>query len=170
MSKPTITKIWLGGLLVFVAGLVVAGIGVGLMLANGGSWTPALSGSGYNFVPRIDGYFWSTIWLIVAGSLVALVGGTAQLVALIGALINTYQLPDRTWFVVLLAGGLIGLTVGLVGFAAMLAYVIAGPEAHALESPSPLHAPPLAPPPPRMPAPPEAPGAYSERTGTLVPS
>jgi hypothetical protein len=165
MNKPTITKIWLGGLLEFVVGLVIVGIGVGLMLANGGSWTPASSGSGYDFVPRVDSYFWSTVWMIVAGSLVALVGGTAQLVALIGALINTYQLPDRTWFVVLLAGGLIGLAVNLVGFAAMLAYVIAGPDAHALE---PLvHVPPLAP--PRMPAD-TTPDAYRERVGTLVPS
>jgi len=162
MNKSTITKIWLGGLLVFVVGLVIAGIGVGLMLANGGSWSPAPYSSGYNFAPRIDGYFWSTVWLIVAGS----VGGTAQLVALIGALINTYQLPDRTWFVVLLAGGLIGLAVNLVGFATMLAYVIAGPDAHALEPVVP--APPLAP--PRMPTPDPTPEAYRERTGMLVPS
>jgi hypothetical protein len=45
-----------------------------------------------------------------------------------GALVNTYRLQDKTWFAVLLAGGLLGLAFGLLGFAAMVAYLVAGPD------------------------------------------
>lgn len=128
MTKSTITRTWIAGLIVIVAGLIVGGLGVGLMLAYGGTYTPAVSGSGYDFVPRIDGFFWTTIALMVAGFGAALIGGVLQLVAWIGALIGTYALADKTWFVVLLAGGLAGLAFGLVGFAVMVAYLIAGPD------------------------------------------
>lgn len=168
MTKPIITRIWLGGLVAIAAGLVIAGIGVTLMLTSGGTFTPAASGSGYDFVPRLDSFFWMTVMLTVIGGGVAIVGGIAQLAALVGALVNTYQLPDRTWFVVLLAGGLIGLTIGLVGFAAMAAYVIAGPDALALPQASmPPQNAPQRPPAPPMPTP--TPEAYPERAGTLVP-
>ncbi len=188
MTKPTITRIWLGGLLGFVAGLVVAGIGLTLMLVYSGTWVPAASGSGSEFIPRTDGFFWSTVALVVIGGVIVLAGATAQLVALIGALVNTYRLPDRTWFVVLLVGGLLGLSVGVVGFAAMLAYVIAGPDALTHETAPHLPVPPMpispTPAPPRAapsppapslpvtpPASPPAPEAatLSERSDTLVP-
>jgi hypothetical protein len=44
-------------------------------------------------------------------------------VAWIGALLNTAQLDDKTWFVVLLLLGLFSF-----GLLAMIAYVIAGPD------------------------------------------
>jgi hypothetical protein len=47
----------------------------------------------------------------------------AQFVAWIGAVLNTAQLVDKTWFVVLLVAGLVSL-----GFVATLAYVLAGPD------------------------------------------
>jgi hypothetical protein len=170
MTQPTITRIWLGGLVAIAVGLVIAGIGVSMMLTNGGTFTPAASGSGYDFFPRLDSYFWTTVTVTVIGGVVALVGGTAQLTALIGALVNTYRLSDRTWFVVLLVGGLIGLTVGFVGFAVMAAYVIAGPDALAIE---PAQVPPTPAPPPWAPPPapyqPPAPEQTNEHTGTLVP-
>ena len=135
MTKSTITKIWIAGLLVLVAGLLVGGAGVGLMLASGGQFTPAPSGNGYEFVPRLDGVFWTTISLMLVGFTAAVVGGIMQLAAWIGALVNTYQLQDRTWFAVLLAGGLLGLAFGLVGFATMVAYVVAGPDGMAVRPP-----------------------------------
>lgn len=60
------------------------------------------------------------------------VGITLQLVAWIGALVNTYRLEEKTWFAILLAGGIIGLGFGLVGFAVMIAYVVAGPDGMAV--------------------------------------
>ena len=47
----------------------------------------------------------------------------AQFVAWIGAVLNTAQLHDNTWFVVLLVAGLLSF-----GFIAMLIYIIAGPN------------------------------------------
>jgi hypothetical protein len=131
MNKPTITRIWLAGLIALAAGLIVGGLGLGLMLAYGGHYTP--TGSGYEFVPTVDGFFWMTVGVMVVGFALAVMGGVAQLAAWIGALVNTYQLEDKAWFIVLLAGGLLGLSFGLVGFAAMVAYVVAGPDAMAVE-------------------------------------
>jgi hypothetical protein len=128
MAKTTITKTWIAGVILMAAGLLVGGVSLGLMLAYGGQFTPAPSGSGYDFTPRLDGFFWTMVGLMIAGFAVAAIGGIVQLTAWIGALVNTYQLADRTWFVVLLAGGLLGLAFGIVGFAAMVAYVIAGPD------------------------------------------
>lgn len=128
MRKSTITKTWIAGVILMAAGLLVGGVSLGLMLAYGGQFTPAPSGNGYDFTPRLDGFFWTMVSLMIAGFAVAAIGGIVQLTAWIGALINTYQLADRTWFVVLLAGGLLGLAFGIVGFAAMVAYVIAGPD------------------------------------------
>ena len=151
MTKATITKIWIAGLIVLVAGLLVGGAGVGLMLAYGGQFTPAPVGNGYEFVPRLDGVFWTTISLMLVGFTAAVVGGIMQLAAWIGALVNTYQLQDKTWFAVLLAGGLLGLAFGLVGFATMVAYVVAGPDGMAGRQPD---SSPVAPP----------------RSGTFVPA
>lgn len=128
MTKSAITRLWLAGVIVFVAGMIMGGISLGLMLANGGHFVPAASGNGSDFVPTIDSYFWTTLGVMIAGFGIAAVGGIVQLAAWIGALVNTYQLADRTWFVVLLAGGLLGLAFGLIGFAAMVAYVVAGPD------------------------------------------
>lgn len=154
MTKRTITRIWLVGFIGLAAGLLVGGLGIGLMLGFGGTYTLAPSGSGYDFAPRIDGFFWAMVSLMIVGLAVAAAGGIAQLAAWIGALVNTYQLQDKTWFVVLLVGGLLGLTVGLIGFATMVAYLVAGPDGQTIRS---LRETPLAPP-------------LAEEARTLVPT
>ena len=136
MNKPTITKIWLGGLIGLALGLLVGGLGLGLLLAYGGQYTPAPAGNGYDFVPTVNAFFWMAIGMMVAGFTVAAAGGAAQLAAWIGALVNTYQLEDKAWFIVLLAGGLLGLSFGLIQFAVMVAYLVAGPDSMPLEQPS----------------------------------
>jgi hypothetical protein len=128
MRKSTVTRTWLGGFVLLALGLLVAGISIGLMLAYGGSFTKAANGNGYDFLPRYDSFFWTTIGIMIGGFVGAAVGGLVQLAAWIGALVNTYQLQDKTWFAILVAGGLLGLAFGLIGFAAMVAYLIAGPD------------------------------------------
>jgi hypothetical protein len=150
MTKSTITRTWIGGLAALALGLVIAAFAIVLMLAYGGSFTAAPSGNGYNFVPSFDGFFWTMVALVIAGFSVTALGGIVQLAAWIGALVNTYTLQDRTWFAVLLAGGLLGLAFGLLGFAAMVAYLIAGPDGFAVRQP-------------RAPAP-------TSRPSTLVPT
>jgi hypothetical protein len=135
MTKVTITRIWIAGLIAGAAGLLIGGVGLGLMLAYGGHFTPAATGSGYDFVPTLNGFFWTTVGLMVAGFAVAAAGWAAQLAAWIGALINTYQLEEKIWFFALLAGGLLGLSFGLIQFAAMVAYLVAGPDGMALQQP-----------------------------------
>lgn len=133
MTKTTVTRVWIGGLLGIAAGLVLVGVSVGLMLAYGGHFVAAPSGEGYDFVPTTDGFFWSTIGFIVLGATIAIAGGIVQLVAWIGALVNTNRLTDRTWFTILLVGGLVGLIFAPIGFAAMVAYVMGGPDGMAVE-------------------------------------
>lgn len=134
MRKPTITKTWITGLIIFVVGLIIGGVSLGLMFAYGGSFAPSVSGQGQDFYPYLDGTFWTTVTFASLGFLIAAIGGIVQITAWIGSLINTYQLQDKTWFAVMLAGGLIGLAFSLVGLAAMIAYVIAGPDGMAPEA------------------------------------
>lgn len=135
MKKPTITKVWLIGVAVFIVGAIICGVALGLLFTNGGSYIPAASGSGYDFVPRTDSYFWTTLGFAIAGCVIAVAGAIAQLVAWVGAVINTYALRDKSWFYVVLIGGLIGLVFGLAQFAVMIAYVVAGPDGMATTEP-----------------------------------
>ncbi|HYU60491.1 MAG TPA: hypothetical protein VEK39_07015 [Solirubrobacterales bacterium] len=102
MSKPTITRL-------FVAALVAVAAGLVLVLAA--VWAAFASD------------LLVTVTLVVVGSLAMLAGAVAAVVSWIGALLNTAQLEDKTWFVSLLVLGLLG-----VGVLAMVAYVLAGPD------------------------------------------
>ncbi len=128
MTKSMITRTWIGGLAVFAAGIVVAIAGVFLMLAYGGTFTRIADTSSYDFEPSMNGFFWVTIGLIVAGGVLGLVGSVVQLVAWVGGLVNGYALPGKEWFLVLLVGGLLSIAFAPAGFAAMIAYVIAAPD------------------------------------------
>lgn len=127
MTKSTVTKTWIGGLAVFAAGIVLGIVGVFLMLAYGGTFTQIAGTSNYDFTPNMNGFFWTTIGLIVVGGLITLVGSIVQLAAWIGGLFNSYALPSKGWFVILLLGGVLSLAFAPIGFAAMLAYVVAAP-------------------------------------------
>ncbi len=145
MTKSTITKTWIGGLVMFAAGILVAALGVGLLLAYGGTFHQVTGNpNSYDFTPRIDGFFWTTITVMTLGGLFVLAGGIVQFVAWIGGLVNSYRLADRTWFVVLLTTGILSFFFALIGFGGMLAYVIAAPEGYA-ETKLPAAAPKLAP-------------------------
>jgi hypothetical protein len=128
MTKSLITKTWIGGLAVFAAGIIVAVVGVFLMLAYGGTFTQVAGTNDYNFDPNLNGFFWITIGLMVTGGVIAFIGSIAQFVAWVGGMINSYALPDRTWFAVLLIGGVLSFAFAPLGFAAMLAYVIGAPD------------------------------------------
>lgn len=128
MTKSAITKTWIAGLIVFAAGIVAAMIGVILMMGYGGTLEQIPGTDQYDFTPTVNGFFWTAVTVITAGGLMAAIGGIVQLAAWIAALVNSYLLPEKTWFVILLLGGVLGLAFGLVGFAAMVAFVIAAPD------------------------------------------
>src|ERR1700741_2916838 len=76
----------------------------------------------------MNGFFWVAVGVITIGGLIALLGGIVQLAAWVGACFNSYLLPSKAWFAVLLAGGLLSFVFAPIGFAAMLAYVVAAPD------------------------------------------
>lgn len=119
MSKSTVTRLFIGAAIAVSAGAVLAVAAVLLALAND---VFVIVGSDIVDV-RGGALAWSLLGLgIIAG--VAILGGLAAgLVAWIGALLNTWQLESRTWFAVLLLLGIFNL-----GFVAMIAYLIAGPD------------------------------------------
>ena len=119
MSKSMITRLFVGGIVAVVAGIVLATAAFLWALAAG-----VFVWSGADIVEITS--TGATAGLIVAGSVAVLAmagGAIAGLVAWIGALINTVALDDKAWFIVLLVTGLLSF-----GFIAMIAYVIAGPD------------------------------------------
>jgi hypothetical protein len=119
MSKSTVTRLFIGGVIAAGAGAIFAIIAVALALAND---VFVMSGSE---IVRIQGgaVSWALIGLGVVGGLAVAGGLMAGLVSWIGALLNTWQRESKGWFV-----GLLLLGIFNFGFFAMIAYVIAGPD------------------------------------------
>jgi MFS family permease len=122
MTKTTVTRLFIGAGLAMIAGAVLAVASVSIAIANdvfvmNGSDIVGLRGSALG---------WTSLGFGTVGVL-AIVGGlTAGLVAWIGALLNTWQLESKAWFIGLLLLGIFNL-----GFFAMVAYLIAGPDGKA---------------------------------------
>jgi hypothetical protein len=118
MSKATITRLFVGAVLAVIVGLLVALAAVIAALAGG-----AITIGGPAVITVNGGAFAGTaIWLVIGFGAVA-AGALAAIASWIGALLNTMQLEDKTWFVALLVLGLLSL-----GWVAMAAYVLAGPD------------------------------------------
>jgi hypothetical protein len=85
---------------------------------------------------RSSALAWSSLGLGVAGLLAFTGGLIAGLVSWIGALLNTWQLDSKAWFI-----GLLLLGIFNFGFFAMVAYLIAGPDGKAAAAARELQAP-----------------------------
>jgi MFS family permease len=126
MTKATVTKLFIGAGIAMIAGAVLAVTSVWIAIANdvfvmNGSDVVGLRGSAVG---------WASLGLGIVGIL-AIVGGLISgLVAWIGALLNTWQLDSKAWFIGLLLLGIFNL-----GFFAMVAYLIAGPDGKASVTP-----------------------------------
>lgn len=119
MTKAVVTRLFLGGIVAIVAGLVLGFSAVWAAYSAGGFVMDGPDVTGIRSIP----YAWAMVAAAIVG-IVAIIGGAvAGLVAWIGALLNTAQLADKTWFIVLLVLGLMSF-----GSLAMIAYVIAGPD------------------------------------------
>jgi hypothetical protein len=119
VAKPLITKLFVGGIVAVIAGIFLAAIAMIAALAAGAIVVNGPAPSSVEVTP----FGWTMIAVGALGALAMVIGSIAGLVAWIGALINTAQLDDKAWFVVLLVLGLLSF-----GFVAMIAYVIAGPD------------------------------------------
>jgi hypothetical protein len=131
MTKALVTRLFVGGIAAVIAGifLVLAAV-LGAFASN----VFEMNGSDVVGI-RSDGSAWALLGLMIVGIVGVIGGAIAGLVSWIGALLNTVQLEDKTWFVLLLVLGL--LSFGLV---AMIAYVIAGPDGARRENAVTLHA------------------------------
>ena len=118
MSKATVTGLFIGAALAVVVGLMVALAAVLAAVASG-----VVTIGGPAVITVYGGPFAGTlVWLVIASLLIA-AGALAAIASWIGALLNTVQLEDKTWFAALLVLGIFSL-----GWIAMIAYVVAGPD------------------------------------------
>ena len=119
MSKSTITRLFIGSGIAIIAGAVLATGAVWLAIANdtfvmNGSDIVGLRGSALG---------WTGLGLGLVGLAAVVAGFIGGLVSWIGALTNTWRLESKTWFAVLLLLGIFNL-----GFFAMVAYLLTGPD------------------------------------------
>jgi hypothetical protein len=119
MTRSLIVKLFWGSIIGLFAGLVLIGVSGGLAISNN---IFVMNGPDVTGI-RAGALSWTLLGLIGLAMLVLLFAGVAHFVAWIGAVLNTANLPDKTWFVVLLVLGLFGLVL-----IATIAYVIAGPD------------------------------------------
>jgi hypothetical protein len=119
VSKATIRKLFVGSLIALAGALVLlAGAGA-LAYANGSFVKDGPDIVGIHATP----FGWVMIALAAVAILVLIAAAITQFIAWVGAVLNTAQLQDKTWFIVLLVTGLLSF-----GFIAMIVYLIAGPE------------------------------------------
>ena len=119
MSKATVTRVFLGSVVAVIAGAVLAFAAVWVAYANGAFVMSGPDVVGVQWTPMA----WTIVGLGIVAALTMIAGFVGGLVSWIGALLNTAQFEDKTWFIVLLVLGLLSF-----GVVAMFAYVIAGPD------------------------------------------
>jgi hypothetical protein len=119
MSKASVTKLFISGLIAALAGAVLLIVAVAVALAND---VFVLNGSEIVDV-RATPLAGTMLGLGIVGLLTVVGGAIAGLISWIGALLNTAQMPGKGWFV-----GLLLLGIFNFGFFAMIAYLVAGPD------------------------------------------
>jgi hypothetical protein len=121
MSKQTINRIFIGSVIAVVAGGILAIAAVTIAFANG---VFVMEGPDVVGV-RGTTLAWTMVGVGIIAALVIIGGFVGGFISWIGALLNTAQLDDKVWFLLLLLLGIWNL-----GVIAMIAYVIAGPDGH----------------------------------------
>jgi|1186.fasta_scaffold132275_2 hypothetical protein len=114
-----VTRTFVGSVVAFAAGLVLLVVAGGVAYARGSFIMDGPDVVGVQSTP----FGWSMVALAVLAVLTMVAAMVAQFVAWLGAVMNTAQLEDKTWFVVLLVLGLLSF-----GFIAMIVYIAAGPD------------------------------------------
>jgi hypothetical protein len=127
VSKSTVTRLFLSGLIAAAAGAVVIIATVSLAFANG---VFVMDGSKVVDIQQ-SGLAFGLLGFTIIGALAIAGGAIAGLVSWIGALINTWHVESKAWFV-----GLLLLGIFNFGFFAMIAYVLAGPDGKRMASAS----------------------------------
>jgi hypothetical protein len=119
VSKSTVTRLFLASVIAVLAGLI---LGFAAILVALGSESLVMDGPDVIGIES-TGLAWSLV-VVASVAVLAMIGGAITgMVSWIGALLNTAQLEDKTWFIILLVLGLLSF-----GLFAMIAYVIGGPD------------------------------------------
>jgi hypothetical protein len=119
MSKATVVQLFVGSVIAVIAGAVLAFAAMWIGYANGMFVMQGPDVVGMESTP----FAWTMAGLALVAFLAMMGGFIGGLVSWIGALLNTAQVEDKTWFILLLVLGLFSF-----GVVAMIAYVIAGPD------------------------------------------
>jgi len=128
MFKATVTRLFIGSLIALGAGAIVSILAIALAIANN-----VFVMDGSDIAAIQDGPLaWALLGLAFLGGLTAAGGVIAGFIAWIGAVLNTWQLESKAWFVALVLTGIFNF-----GFIAMLIYVIAGPDGKAARTAQP---------------------------------
>ncbi|HJW21187.1 MAG TPA: hypothetical protein VJ506_02035 [Candidatus Limnocylindrales bacterium] len=118
MSKAAIARLFKVAVAFVVTG-AVSGAAVWIWaVANG-----AIALGGPQFVTFNPATIGGAIVGLTVASLLTSAGTVAAVVSWAGALLNTSRLENKTWFITLLGLGLVSL-----GWVAMIAYIVKGPE------------------------------------------
>ena len=124
MSKPLITTLVKIAVALVIAGAVTWIVVAITALANG-----AIGFGGPQFITIDAGPFAAAVVGMTFASALVGVGTAIVVAAWVGALMNTARLDDKTWFVALLALGLVSLA-----WVAMIVYVLKGPDSTTVEA------------------------------------
>jgi hypothetical protein len=135
MTKRTITILWLTGVGVMIVGGLLALFSFLALASHIGAFTGT-----YRYTTHVpDSTFWALVSFIILGGIAVLGGIVVQIVAWIGAVLNTNRLVDKTWFNILLWCGIAGIVLSLltglgalVGWVSMIVYLVGGPDGMAV--------------------------------------
>jgi MFS family permease len=119
VSKATVTRLFIGSIIAVAAGAILAIAAIAIAIVSD---VFVMSGNDVTGI-RSSGLAWSLIGLAIVGGLAIAGGLITGLVAWIGALLNTWQVESKAWFIALLLLGIFNF-----GFVAMIAYLLAGPD------------------------------------------
>jgi hypothetical protein len=126
VSKKLVVAIFVWSLLGMIASvaLIIAAIAVAVL-----SDSLIMQGDDVVGIERSPSLVAAVVMASV-GVLVLILASIGQFVAWVGAVVNTFALEDKAWFVILLVAGLVSL-----GFVATLIYVIIGPDGSKVTAP-----------------------------------
>ena len=119
MKKTTVTRLFVSSLIALIVGIILVAITAGLAFAD-----DAMIVNYVGVVTIQDNAIGMPLFVLGLFAALALVtAAVLGVVSWIGALLNTWRLDSKAWFIVLLLLGIFNF-----GWLAMIAYVFAGPD------------------------------------------
>ena len=119
MKKATVTRLFVSSLIALIVGTILVAITAGLAFAND---VLIVDGAGRATI-QDDAIGLPLFGLGLFAALAFLSAAILGVVSWIGALLNTWSLDSKAWFIALLLLGIFNF-----GWLAMIAYVFAGPD------------------------------------------